>query len=239
MIGDCEGACPASPAKSSPGIIKGNIGKTAAREKEAGFTIVEVMIVLAIAGLILAIVFIAVPALQRNSRDSQRRADMSALQSAIATYVGNNNGQIPDSLADLQEATAAIDFSFYNERGAVLATQPTTQVACQANPTGAWAAGACTGATAPPVDDWAAAAGENQLFFTDTTIAVQTGTVAQEDFALYIEGAVCTGNSVAKGLFPANGGTGTSAILAGGPARSYAVVYATESDANWICIDNV
>ena len=47
-------------------LIKGDTNKQ--DRKESGFTIVEVMIVLAIAGLILAIVFIAVPALQRNAR---------------------------------------------------------------------------------------------------------------------------------------------------------------------------
>jgi prepilin-type N-terminal cleavage/methylation domain-containing protein len=34
-------------------------------KKEKGFTIIEVMIVLAIAGLIMLVVFLAVPALQR------------------------------------------------------------------------------------------------------------------------------------------------------------------------------
>jgi prepilin-type N-terminal cleavage/methylation domain-containing protein len=35
-----------------------------------GFTIIEVMIVLAIAGLILLIVFLAVPALEREARNT-------------------------------------------------------------------------------------------------------------------------------------------------------------------------
>jgi prepilin-type N-terminal cleavage/methylation domain-containing protein len=42
-------------------------------KKHQGFTIIEVMIVLAIAGLILLIVFIAVPALQRNGRNYDRK----------------------------------------------------------------------------------------------------------------------------------------------------------------------
>ena len=130
--------------------------------KEGGFTIVEVMIVLAIAGLVLAIVFIAVPALQRNSRDAQRRADASALQSAIATYVGNNNGNIPANVAQLGEAVSSIDFSFYN---APLATQPTVQATCEAQ-SGAWDGTTCTGATAPLA--WSNAPGEahNELCAT-------------------------------------------------------------------------
>ena len=68
-------------------------------KNQAGFTIVEVMIVLAIAGLVLAIVFIAVPALQRNSRNTQRRSDLANLRAQFDTWVGNNGGKIPDDSA--------------------------------------------------------------------------------------------------------------------------------------------
>jgi prepilin-type N-terminal cleavage/methylation domain-containing protein len=64
-------------------------------QKRRGFTIIEVMIVLTIAGLILLIVFLAVPALQRNSRNTQRRADVSKMLGAIGDYQSNHNGQLP------------------------------------------------------------------------------------------------------------------------------------------------
>jgi prepilin-type N-terminal cleavage/methylation domain-containing protein len=60
-----------------------------------GFTIIEVMIVLAIAGLILLIVFLAVPALQRNSRNTQRKNDASHLASVISEWKSNNGGTTP------------------------------------------------------------------------------------------------------------------------------------------------
>jgi len=63
--------------------------------KEGGFTIIEVLIVLAIAGLIMLIVFLAVPALQRNSRNTQRKNDASAISTAIANFVSNNGGSVP------------------------------------------------------------------------------------------------------------------------------------------------
>ncbi|PLS80866.1 hypothetical protein CYG49_03830, partial [Candidatus Saccharibacteria bacterium] len=44
--------------------------------KQSGFTIIEVVLVLAIAALIFLIVFLAVPALQRGQRDTQRRSDV-------------------------------------------------------------------------------------------------------------------------------------------------------------------
>lgn len=67
------------------------------KRKSSGFTIIEVMIVLAIAGLILAIVFLAVPALQRTSRNTQRKNDVSSLLSAVSNYEDNNAGGLPSS----------------------------------------------------------------------------------------------------------------------------------------------
>lgn len=62
-----------------------------------GFTIIEVMIVLAIAGLIMVIVFIAVPQLQRNQRDNARQNIANRLKAEMETYAGNNQGLYPFS----------------------------------------------------------------------------------------------------------------------------------------------
>lgn len=67
--------------------------------KESGFTIIEVLIVLAIAGLILLVVFLAVPALQRNSRNTQAKNAASAILGAISEYTNNNNGSLPNAVA--------------------------------------------------------------------------------------------------------------------------------------------
>ena len=61
-----------------------------------GFTIIEVVLVLAIAGLIFLMVFIALPALQRGQRDTQRRDDMARVLSQVSQYQANNGGKIPD-----------------------------------------------------------------------------------------------------------------------------------------------
>src|ERR1700733_6171051 len=63
-------------------------------KKSEGFTIIEVMIVLAIAGLILLIVFLAVPALQRNARNTQRKSDVSRVSSGVSNWVSDNNGAV-------------------------------------------------------------------------------------------------------------------------------------------------
>lgn len=72
-------------------------------KREEGFTIIEVLIVLAIAGLIILIVFLAVPALQRNSRNTQRTNDASMISAAVSECLNNNNGQV----ASCNDPTAA------------------------------------------------------------------------------------------------------------------------------------
>jgi prepilin-type N-terminal cleavage/methylation domain-containing protein len=69
------------------------------RKHNKGFTIIETMIVLAIAGLILLIVLLAVPALQRASRNNSRKQDASAILSGLSTFDDNNGGQLPLTLA--------------------------------------------------------------------------------------------------------------------------------------------
>ncbi|HET9173763.1 MAG TPA: type II secretion system protein [Candidatus Saccharimonadales bacterium] len=71
------------------------------KKNNQGFTIIEVMIVLAIAGLILLIVFLAVPALQRNSRNTQRKNDVSALLGAVNEYTSNNGGALPTNVGQV------------------------------------------------------------------------------------------------------------------------------------------
>lgn len=63
--------------------------------KSKGFTIIEVVLVLAIAGLIFLMVFIALPALQRNQRDTQRKSDLSRAQTAVQNYQSANRNTLP------------------------------------------------------------------------------------------------------------------------------------------------
>ena len=65
------------------------------QQARAGFTIIEVVLVLAIAGLIFLMVFVALPALQRSQRDTARRNDMSRVATALTQYQTNNNGALP------------------------------------------------------------------------------------------------------------------------------------------------
>lgn len=76
--------------------------------KQEGFTIIEVLIVLAIAGLIMLIVFLAVPALQRNSRNTQIRNSAAAVLGGVSEFNTNNNGQSPTTITSAADGTVTI-----------------------------------------------------------------------------------------------------------------------------------
>lgn len=69
--------------------------KNQIKKQKTGFTIIEVVLVLAIAGLIFLMVFVALPALQRSQRDTQRRQDYADLSANIINYKTSNGGKLP------------------------------------------------------------------------------------------------------------------------------------------------
>lgn len=77
--------------------------------KQKGFTIIEVVLVLAIAALIFLMVFIALPALQRNQRDAARKDVLGKVASAVTTYQSNSRGQQPTSGAALKGYVDGVD----------------------------------------------------------------------------------------------------------------------------------
>lgn len=72
-------------------------------KNKKGFTIIEVSLVLAIGGLILMMVFIALPTLQRNQRDAKRREDVLLLLENIKKYQQDNRGALPNGGDDWTE----------------------------------------------------------------------------------------------------------------------------------------
>lgn len=72
-----------------------------------GFTIIEVVLVLAIAGLIFLMVFIALPALQRSQRDSSRKTEVGTVVSSIQSYMSNNRNAIPTAAQITQYVTGS------------------------------------------------------------------------------------------------------------------------------------
>jgi prepilin-type N-terminal cleavage/methylation domain-containing protein len=99
------------------------------KKKASGFTIIEVIIVLAIAGLIMVIVFIAVPQLQRNQRDNARQNIVNRVTAEMDTYAGNNQGKLPlHSGAGCSATTTGCWENFFANyiNGKINVTDPTT-----------------------------------------------------------------------------------------------------------------
>lgn len=78
--------------------------------KQQGFTIIEVVLVLAIAGLIFLMVFIALPALQRSQKDTQRRQDFSTFAAQVSQFQANNKGKVPTTGCTTATVGSAANF---------------------------------------------------------------------------------------------------------------------------------
>lgn len=82
-------------SKGAPAIMQ----KLLKNRKSSGFTIIEVLIVLAIAGLIMVVVFLAVPALQRQGRNNALNTNANNIFTGVNNFVSNNNGTLPTGVA--------------------------------------------------------------------------------------------------------------------------------------------
>jgi prepilin-type N-terminal cleavage/methylation domain-containing protein len=98
-----------SKHKLNLNLAKGTAMLQHIRAKQQGFTIIEVMIVLVVAAVILLIVFLAVPALQRNSRNTQRKQAISNFAAAVNEWANNNNGVLPSTSANLTTANTGVN----------------------------------------------------------------------------------------------------------------------------------
>jgi prepilin-type N-terminal cleavage/methylation domain-containing protein len=79
--------------------------KLKTNRSQSGFTIIEVLIVLAIAGLIMVVVFLAVPGLEKSQRNNARDTDANNLLESVGQYEGNSGGTMPTD-ASCTSATA-------------------------------------------------------------------------------------------------------------------------------------
>ena len=64
-------------------------------KKRKGFTIIETTLVIAIAGLIFLMVFVALPGLRAQQRDTDRREAVTKVIREIKDYQTNNRGSLP------------------------------------------------------------------------------------------------------------------------------------------------
>lgn len=137
-----------------------------------GFTIIEVVLVLAIAALIILMVFIAWPALQRGQRDQARRQDVGLVGTAIGTYKANHRGEIPKNRAELATAMGTQETNFYGNSDIAIATIAGTNLTV---------GGTVAGATPP----------------TGTVVAGTSA--ASTNVLLYVPTATCDGTAAKAG----------------------------------------
>jgi prepilin-type N-terminal cleavage/methylation domain-containing protein len=84
--------------------------------RKKGFTLIEVVLVLAIAGLILAMVMIALPALQKAQRNTQRKNDLSLIVSQMEKWRSHNPGvSVSDNYSAYSSGAANNFCVFYNK----------------------------------------------------------------------------------------------------------------------------
>ena len=96
--------------KKSFSIIK-HVRKAFTRK---GFTIIESVVVLAIGGLIFALVFFAFPALQRAQRDTQRRTNLALIVSSMNDWLYQHRYTVSDAYSDRKNKTRGF-CKFYND----------------------------------------------------------------------------------------------------------------------------
>ncbi len=164
------------------------------RPNQSGFTIIETLIVLAIAGLIMLIVFLAVPALQRSARNTQRKNDVSAMASAIANYIDNNGGTLP---TQIKEGNGSNIIMFGGPNCSGSATCNTEQ--------------AKLGYYTASSTGWSTSAGEIQIVSASTVQGITTPTVANTQQVDIVSGYTC--NSSGTGLSSSGGGQRTMALV--------------------------
>lgn len=79
-----------------------------------GFTLIEVIMVLALAGLILTLVFLAVAQGNQYRRDNDRQAAAAKYLAATRQWISDNNGVIPDSTGTIIGTDGSVAYDSAN-----------------------------------------------------------------------------------------------------------------------------
>ncbi len=67
--------------------------------KQRGFTLLELLVVIGIIGILVGIGTISYQSAQEKSRDSRRRGDLKAISNALEQYYAENTGSYPQDIA--------------------------------------------------------------------------------------------------------------------------------------------
>lgn len=154
--------------------------------KNSGFTLVETTMVLAIAGLIMVLVFTGVQGAQRSRRDAVRKVSLDSFVTRVIQFASNNGGRLPQA-SDLYTACSGdqangcsigqtepgFQNDYFSDSTAPLWRDPSTGTVYQLIYTNSGADPRCSGFPATP-----GGLGRIRLFITPT---VSTASVLLEN----------------------------------------------------------
>jgi prepilin-type N-terminal cleavage/methylation domain-containing protein len=96
------------------------------RKREGGFTLIELMIVVAIVGILAAIAVPNFIAYRNKSRIAASVGSIESIRAAIASYAADSVGNtFPNSTADITDYTSLV--TLVNANGATLTMDPNAQ----------------------------------------------------------------------------------------------------------------
>ena len=227
-------------------------------KSKEGFTIIEVVLVLAVAGLIFLMVFIALPALQRSQRDTQRRQSISSVHAALTQYQTNHSTKA-DNLPTAGTCTVeqagqlyVTSTSYNSNDGIMLASTTGVQIATGESGTGT---GTGTGATAATgstnstackfIKDYMNSTGATENTFVDPDGTEYGMTIA--DFGDGVKNARSEGSEVDDAFAPEtfdhtiyvirNSQCDGDVAVQGNGKRNFSVLYMLEGS-SVLCLDN-
>lgn len=64
-------------------------------KKNKGFTLVELLVVIAIIAILVVLILVALGVARQKARDSQRKTDLRSIQTALELYASDNGGLYP------------------------------------------------------------------------------------------------------------------------------------------------
>jgi prepilin-type N-terminal cleavage/methylation domain-containing protein len=137
------------------------------KHPQKGFTLIELMIVVAIIGILAAIAIPKFAQMLEKSREGATKGNIGALKSAIAIYTGDWQGQVPNDL-----------LNWFSTGGSVAYIDSIPQVKVTGkNPKNSLAAASFTSPSGNAVNQTNLGAGGTSGLFTDifTNSALSTG----------------------------------------------------------------
>jgi len=109
------------------------------KRSERGFTLIELMIVVAIIGILAAIAIPKFADLIRKSKEGSTKGNIGAVKGALAVYYGENEGSYPtDNLASLTSGGKYIQNIPFSDIPSYHAKAATVNTATAVNDAGAW-----------------------------------------------------------------------------------------------------